>query len=64
MKIDRIFHLLFLEDDVGRKWIEIEKSRRYDQMLAQRKHDKMQSQNGIRIPAYVAASQKQKKYNK
>ena len=28
IKIDRIFHILFLEDDVGRKWIKIDKSRR------------------------------------
>ena len=54
------FHLLFLEDDVCRKWIKIDKSRRVLCVLrsnvsaAKRKHDKMQSQNGIRIPTYVA----------
>ena len=54
------FHLLFLEDDVGQKWIKIDKSRRVLWVLrsnvsaAKRKHDKMQSQNGIRIPTYVA----------
>ena len=28
IKVDIIFYLLFLEDDVGRKWIKIDKSRR------------------------------------
>ena len=60
IKIDRIFHLLFLEDDLGQKWIKIGKNRQVLWVLqsnvstAKRKHDKMQSQNGIRIPTYVA----------
>ena len=49
-KRDRIFHLL--EDDVGRKWIKIDKSRSVLWVLwsnvstVKRKHDKMQLQNG------------------
>ena len=66
IKIDRIFHLLFLEDHVGRKWIKIDKSRRVLWVLrsnfstGERKPDKMQSQNGMRIPTYMAWLQPKK----